>query len=209
MKSSAIFATSLLMSSCTKTTTMTMAFTARAPTTSSSSSMHGMKSSPLHATLTADELSSMSKSEQLKILGVEEEKLALGIDPDEVLQFIGTREDLMNRIQTDIPKFSPAETSLEVDKFLMDGEMLDTFIKYNQRKAEDPDWEPEYAEQDNSPVTAVVNFVSQYGIFVVGGILIKDIVTNFMDKNGGGGEGAEVLVSSALDGVHHLSNILV
>ena len=120
-----------------------------------------------------------------------------------------SREDLMNRIQTDIPKFSPAETSLEVDKFLMDGEMLDTFIKYNQRKAEDPDWEPEYAEQDNSPVTAVVNFVSQYGIFVVGGILIKDIVTSFMDKNGGGGEGAEVLVSSALDGVHHLSNILV
>jgi hypothetical protein len=45
----------------------------------------------LHATLTADELSTMSKDEQLKVLGVDtEEKLALGIDPDEVLEFLGT-----------------------------------------------------------------------------------------------------------------------
>jgi hypothetical protein len=45
----------------------------------------------LHATLTADELSTMGKEEQLKVLGVDsEEKLALGIDPDEVLEFLGT-----------------------------------------------------------------------------------------------------------------------
>lgn len=44
------------------------------------------------ATMTADELNTMSKSEQLvTLLGVDdEEKLALGIDPDEVLEFIGT-----------------------------------------------------------------------------------------------------------------------
>ena len=45
---------------------------------------------PLSATLTADELSEMSKEEQLDVLGVKEEELALGIDADEVLQFIGT-----------------------------------------------------------------------------------------------------------------------
>ena len=47
---------------------------------------------PLQATMTADELKTMSKSEQLvTLLGVDdEEKLALGIDPDEVLEFIGT-----------------------------------------------------------------------------------------------------------------------
>jgi hypothetical protein len=45
----------------------------------------------LHATLTADELSTMDNMEQLRVLGVEsEEKLALGIDPDEVLEFLGT-----------------------------------------------------------------------------------------------------------------------
>ena len=52
---------------------------------------------------------------------------------------------------------------------------------------------------------------------------MKDVVTEYMDKNGiempsfagfggeiGGGEAAaDVLVSSALDGIHHLSNTLV
>ena len=60
---------------------------------SSSASRRSASSSTavLHATLTADELSTMSKDEQLKVLGVDtEEKLALGIDPDEVLEFLGT-----------------------------------------------------------------------------------------------------------------------
>jgi hypothetical protein len=45
---------------------------------------------PLKATLTAEELTEMSKEQQLEALGVKEEELALGIDADEVLQFIGT-----------------------------------------------------------------------------------------------------------------------
>jgi len=51
-----------------------------------------ISSQPLQATMTADELNTMSKSEQyVTLLGVDdEEKLALGIDPDEVLEFIGT-----------------------------------------------------------------------------------------------------------------------
>lgn len=181
---------------------------------------------PLHmSTIAADELKSMSKEEQFKKLGVEEEKLALGIDPDEVLQFIGTREDLTNKFQTDLPNLSGDKLEAEVDKFLMDGEMLDMMIKYSERKIEDPNWEPQYAEQDNSPMAQVMNFASQYAIYIVGGILAKDIVTSYMTRNGieipsfgglggGGGEGAgaaaDVLVSSALDGIHHLaSNTLV
>ena len=51
-----------------------------------------ISSQPLQATMTAEELNTMSKSEQfVTLLGVDdEEKLALGIDPDEVLEFIGT-----------------------------------------------------------------------------------------------------------------------
>jgi len=175
---------------------------------------------PLHATLTADELSSMSKSDQFKILGVEEEKLALGIDPDEVLQFIGTRDDLVTKFSEDIPSFSPTEVQSQVDRYLMDGEMLDIFIKYSQRKIEDPDWEPIYAPEP-TPFQKVAGFVSQYGIYVLFGVLAKDAVTAYLAKNGGGDGGVEVaaagaavgaadaLMSSALDGIHHLSNVLV
>lgn len=75
----------------------------------------------------------------------------------------------------------------EVDKFLLDGEMLDLMIKYGQRKREDPSWEPKYAEEDDSPFTAIVNFVSQYAIWIVGGILVKDIVVGIINRNSGGG----------------------
>ena len=44
----------------------------------------------LKATITAEELENMSKEEQFSALGVKEEELALGIDPDEVLEFLGT-----------------------------------------------------------------------------------------------------------------------
>ena len=97
------------------------------------------------------------------------------------------REDLIVKFQNDIPSFTPDEVVREVDKFLLDGEMLDLMIKYSQRKREDPSWEPTYAKEDNSPFTAVVNFVSQYAIWIVGGIVLKDIVVGFMNKNNIGG----------------------
>ncbi len=92
----------------------------------------------------------------------------------------------MAKFQNDIPKFTPEEVVAEVDKFLLDGEMLDLMIKYSQRKKEDPGWEPNYAEEDNSPLTAIVNFVSQYAIWIVGGILVKDVVVGIMNRNAGG-----------------------
>ena len=198
MKSTILFTTALLSPCVT-------AFTA---TTSSSAVRPTMQ--PLHATMTADELSTISKSEQLKVLGVEEEKLALGIDADEVLEFIGTRDDLVAKFKVDIPKFSESEVQAEVDKLLMDGEMLDLWIKYQQRITEDPNWEPQYAPEA-TPFQKVVNFTSQYAIWIIGGILLKDIVSDYLPKNGGEGAGdaADVLVSSALEGLHQMTNMVV
>jgi hypothetical protein len=68
----------------------TVAFAPHAAVTTTTHSVGRCAPPPLRATLTADELATKSKSEQLQILGVEEEKLALGIDPDEVLEFLGT-----------------------------------------------------------------------------------------------------------------------
>ncbi|KAL7494776.1 hypothetical protein ACHAWT_003349 [Skeletonema menzelii] len=168
-------------------------------------------SSSLRATLTADELSTKSKEEQFQILGVEEEKLALGIDADEVLQFLGTREDLVTKFQEDLPNLSSADLQAEVDKFLMDGEMLDMYIKYNQRKAEDPDWEPMYAPENNSPLRKVVDFVSQYGFYLVLGVLAKDIIDGYIKKGsdaGAGGEAVDTLVSSVPDVLHQITDTL-
>jgi hypothetical protein len=161
----------------------------------------------------------MSRAEQYQLLGVNsEEQLALGIDVDDVLEYIGTRSDLMNKFMTDLPHLGPTTTATaattttdngssssssssnannsvveqEVNKFLLDGEMLDIMIKYEQRKREDPTWEPEqqYAtgKGESSPINAVINFVAQYGVYVVGAILVKDVVEVIINKyNAGGG----------------------
>ena len=68
----------------------TLAFAPTAAVPTAAQRRCASSSSPLRATLTADELSTKSKEEQFQILGVEEEKLALGIDADEVLEFLGT-----------------------------------------------------------------------------------------------------------------------
>jgi hypothetical protein len=100
-----------------------------------------------------------------------------------------SREDLINKFQSDIPKLSTDRTlaESEVDKFLLDGEMLDLYIKYSQRKREDPTWEPQYAPEDNSPIGKISSFASQYAIWIVGGILLKDLITNLMNKSDSGG----------------------
>ena len=134
---------------------------------------------------------------------------------DDVLEYIGTRSDLMNKFMTDLPHLGSTTTTTaaatttttdngsssnannsvveqEVNKFLLDGEMLDIMIKYEQRKREDPTWEPEqqYAAGNGelSPINTVINFVAQYGVYVVGAILVKDVVEVIINKyNAGGG----------------------
>ena len=63
--------------------------------------------------------------------------------------------------------------------------------KYEQRKREDPSWDPssQYSSKGNeSPINTVINFVAQYGVYVVGAILVKDVVEGIMNKyNAGGG----------------------
>ena len=99
----------------------------------------------------------------------------------------------------------------------MDGEMLDIYIKYNQRKAEDPDWEPMYAPQDNSFLRQAADFFSQYGFYFILAVLAKDIFDGYIKKGGadgadaavsGAGEAADVLVSSIPDVMHQIANTL-
>ena len=122
---------------------------------------------------------------------------------------IFSREDLVSKFQTDIPTLSPTDLQTEVDKFLMDGEMLDIFIKYNQRKAEDPDWEPLYAPENNSPFRKAVDFVSQYGFYVVLGVLAKDIIDGYIQKGGDGAAGgAGEVVDTLVSQVHQITTTL-
>jgi len=98
MKSPSIISQAIILTAAATTVSQCSAFSPSIPSHTSTSQHPSQQVrvsrtiQPLQATMTADELNTMSKSEQfVTLLGVDdEEKLALGIDPDEVLEFIGT-----------------------------------------------------------------------------------------------------------------------
>jgi len=66
-------------------------------------------------------------------LGINEPDLALGINADELLQHVGTRTDLIEKCMRDITVFDRDRATKEVDKFLMDSEMVNTLIVFNKK----------------------------------------------------------------------------
>lgn len=95
-----------------------------------------------------------------------------------------SKQDLLEKFQADLPNLTPSEAETEVSKYLMDGEMLDMTIKYYQRKAEDPTWEPMYPKEESNPLIIFFNVVSQYAIWIALGIILKDVVTGYFSKGG-------------------------
>ena len=122
----------------------------------------------------------------------------------------------------------------------MDGEILDICIKCGQRKKEDPDWEPIMPREETLP-QKIVGFVSEYAVYLIFGLLIKDIgvgialkkgydvpswlgsgktLTDVTVAGGGGADdsaatavgdvasgaaaSADIMVSSVVDGIHHI-----
>ena len=82
------------------------------------------------------------------IIGVEPEKLALGINPDDFLEWVGTKEQLMQKFQADNPKFSAERVEEEVDRFMMDSESVNMYIRYLQDRKANP------AKYDNAALEA-------------------------------------------------------
>lgn len=69
-------------------------------------------------------------------IGFKEDDIAIGVDPEEVLKHLGTRDDLLAKFQRDNKEFDEERAAQEVDKFIMDAEMVGMFINYEKKKVE-------------------------------------------------------------------------
>lgn len=103
--------------------------------------------------------------------------------------------------------------------------MLDVYMKYNRRKIEDPEWTP-YIPPEPGIGAKAANFFSQYGFWIITAYIGKDYLVSLLLKQGVDvpeflirkefiermaektAESAtlDTLVSSVMDGMHHLSN---
>lgn len=99
-------------------------------------------------------------------IGVERENLALGIKPEEFLKYIGTREDLITRTLKDIDSFDRKKAEMEVDKFLLDAEMVNLLIQFGKEVEKDPNFKVPALEEEKDGFFSFRTLVIAYLAYV-------------------------------------------
>jgi len=119
-------------------------------------------------------------------IGIDEDDMAVDVDPDLVIKYIGTREDMIEKALKDIPSFDRAQAEENVDKFLMDSDAIKVYIEFNRRRSEDPDFKVPGAEEDEGFFT-VRNVALAY-LGYVGVTAGPDAARNFVAAKEAAGE---------------------
>jgi len=123
-------------------------------------------------------------------VGFPKDKVAIGVDPVEVLQWLGTRDDLIERFLSDNSKFDQERAETEVDKFMMDAEMVGAFIKYEKKKS-DPKYLRTVAEETLSdPGTWKI-----YAVWITGGAGFAIVKNKYVEPKFASGEWQEIKIN--------------
>lgn len=120
-------------------------------------------------------------------IGVDPDDLAIGINPSEFLEWIGTRNDLITKMESDFKKFNREKVEKEVDKFMLDAEGVNMYIRYLKDKEENPG---KYAQQALEDELSLSNpkTLATYGAWLVGGLSFGAIRKEFIDPKFESGE---------------------
>jgi len=104
-------------------------------------------------------------------IGVEPDKLAIGINAADFLELIGTKEDLKAKFQSDNKSWNAERVEEDVDRFMMDAENVNMYLKYLQDRNENPEkYRAEALEAElsfSNPKT-----VATYAAWLVGGVSV-------------------------------------
>lgn len=109
-------------------------------------------------------------------LGFGEDKIAIGIEPKDVLEYLGTRKDLIIKFESDNPKFDLEQATEEVDRFMLDGEMVAKYIAFEKKKREPASMKAEAEANLSDPKTWGI-----YAAWITGGAgfaYVKNTIIN-------------------------------
>jgi len=152
-------------------------------------------------------------------LGFKEEGIAIGIDPEEVLKYLGTRSDLIKRFVDDNPKFDEAKAAEEVDKFMLDAEMVSKFVAWEKSKLQPRNLRQEAEEQLSDPAVWAT-----YAAWIGGGAGFAVVKNTIIEPKFASGEWTDVHINigdffhasgavdsatAAIDSVAHNADIAV
>jgi hypothetical protein len=80
---------------------------------------------------------------------------------------VHSREALIAKTKADIPSLTVVQATAEADKFLMDAEMLDLYIRFGKEVEKDPNFKVPDAPDDSGGLFSVRNIAIAYGSFLV------------------------------------------
>jgi len=120
-------------------------------------------------------------------LGIKQDEIALGIDANEVFQWLGTRDDIIGKFMKDNKKMEQEQAEAEIKRFMMDAEMVNAFIAYEKKKADPNFIRDSVEEQFSDPAT-----LSTYAIWISGGIGFAYVKNRIIEPKYASGEWEEI-----------------
>lgn len=121
-------------------------------------------------------------------VGFAEDKIAIGVDAADILKYLGTRDDLIAKFESDNPKFDMERAALEVDRFMMDGEMVSKYIAFEKSKLEKPGMFREEAEATLSDPSTWAT----YAAWIIGGAGFGIVRNKIIEPKFASGEWEEI-----------------
>jgi len=123
-------------------------------------------------------------------VGFTEENIAIGIDPEEVLMWLGTRDQLIQKFVSDNPKFDEEKATEEVDRFMMDGEMVSKYIEFEKKKADPSNIKDEAEATLSDPKTWAT-----YAAWIIGGAGFAAAKNLYIEPKYASGEWEEIKIT--------------
>ncbi len=97
-------------------------------------------------------------------LGFPEASVAKGLDPNQILEHLGDREDIIAKFLKDNKKFDRERAEMEVDKFIADREMVEKYIAWEVKKKD-----PSFQRQSREENFGDPKVIALYAVWLVGG----------------------------------------
>eukprot|EP00429_Kryptoperidinium_foliaceum_P010965 CAMPEP_0176001916 /NCGR_PEP_ID=MMETSP0120_2-20121206/376_1 /TAXON_ID=160619 /ORGANISM="Kryptoperidinium foliaceum, Strain CCMP 1326" /LENGTH=229 /DNA_ID=CAMNT_0017334485 /DNA_START=64 /DNA_END=753 /DNA_ORIENTATION=- len=135
--------------------------------------------------------SAMPEADPYERIGISKDELALGIDATEFLQWIGSKQELVEKFQRDNKGFDEERALQEVSKFMLDSEMVNAYIKFERDKVENPpDLKAEAEQNLSDPKT-----IATYAAWLIGGASFGYVRKNIIEPKFESGEWEEIHIA--------------
>jgi hypothetical protein len=90
------------------------------------------------------------------------------------------KEDLIAKTMEDLPQFDRESATKEVEKFMLDQEAINFYIKFEKKKAEDPDFAASVAKGQEEGFFSFRTLLYVYVAYLIGNILILPQLRNYV-----------------------------